>query len=118
MPRVVSCLPDRSTDAAETERGHRQVRRSPTLVIACLFGLVFGATAVLLLGRAALAAPQLTWSPDALAQTIETGKNTTFSVAFTLSENVGSLDVDVVVVPELQDYVSVAPNTSHKFRLI
>jgi hypothetical protein len=70
---------------------------------------VFGAVAVLLLGRAALAAPKLTWSPDTLVETIETGKDTTLSVAFTLSKNVGTLDVDVEVAPELQDYVSVAP---------
>ena len=89
------------------------MRSPPALVISCLLALVFGAAAVLLLGRAgpALAAPQLTWSPGTVTQTIETGKDTTFSIAFTLSENVATLDVDVEVVPELQDYVSVAPTS-------
>ncbi len=69
-----------------------------------LAGLILG-TAVLMLGQAepALAAPQLIWSPDSIDQTIETGKDTTFTVSFTLSENVSTLDVDVDVVPELQD---------------
>ncbi len=85
------------------------MRSPPTRVISCLLGLVFAAAAGLLPGRGALAAPQLTWSPDTVVQTIETGKDTTFSVAFTLSENVDTLDVDVEVVPALQDFVTVAP---------
>ncbi len=93
--------------------GLSQVRSSPTFAIWRLVGLVFGVVAVLLVGRVgpALAVPQLTWSPDTVVQTIETGKDTTFTVAFTLSETVGSLDVDVDVVPALAAYVSVAPAT-------
>jgi hypothetical protein len=49
--------------------------------------------------------------PDSVSVTMETGKSTTLSLSFTVSQSVSSLDVDVEIVPALEDFVTVSPTS-------
>ncbi len=67
-----------------------------------------GLLSVLLAGPG-LAAPKIDWLTPQLSHSLESGKVTTLTVEFTVSEKVKNLDVEVEVVPELAPFVAFSP---------
>ena len=77
------------------------------------YNLLFGSAFWLacLFAGPAEAAPKITWTTPSLVHTLETGKFTTLTVTFSVSEKVNNLDVEVEVVPALAPFVTVSPTS-------
>lgn len=87
---------------------HPRPRISRGFILVLAAGFLILAMA-LFMTSPALAIPTITWIPASMTEMISAGESKTVPVSFTTSENVS--DVEVQVVPELQPFVQVDPQT-------